>query len=800
MSNKDWIRGAGGGKGGGGGAAVEDDDTLFSDSKARIIDLLSEGEIVGLLNAEKSIYLNETPLQDSAGKSNFDDVVYSFREGTNSQTYISGFPGTENAVGVGIVVKKEAPGAVIRTFSSTAVDAIRVILNVPQLLDGDNDNGDLHGSTVSFKIYLEKDNNGSWYEAKVGSITGKTSAKYERAYRLDIPAAWKSSGFTTIAIKVERTSEDATTTKIQNELYFASYTKIIDNKLRYPNSAIIATQVDARQFTSIPNRAYEVKGVKIKVPSNYTPYDPGHCSLSGYRRKDRCTQAGGTWTGTSPGDTLYTGSWDGTFDTEWTCNPAWILYDLCTDDRYGLGKWLSASQMDKWSLYEIGKYCDSVDNSGKFTGIDDGWGNKEARFACNLYLQGREEAFKVLNDISSVFRGMIYWQQGQISPVQDAPKDPVMNFSNANVIEGTFTYEGTSRKQRHNVAHVTWNNPEDFYRKNIEYVEDAPGILNANNQIFSTDVIAVGCTSQGQARRVGKWILYTERYETEGITFSTGMEGAVVRPGDIIKVADSHKAGIRYGGRTAAGSTTTTIKLDAPTSVTAGKLYKLSLINTEEACIQSGVKQAETTQETCLNANVDNEWKPYVWVETKDVSTIGTTEAVTEIIVTSAFTNTPTTTYMWILEEMGTVEAADFRVLMTRESGPNIVEISALKYHEAKFGYIEENISFSSKSTSSLPNPSDPIPSPSNLTISEELYVDSMGNVKNRAEFSWDAPKTAGTSITYPYIASYYVEWRRKAPAITNWASMGETSAQSIIIDDAPAGTLEFRVKTRRIF
>jgi predicted phage tail protein len=155
---------------------------------------------------------------------------------------------------------------------------------------------------------------------------------------------------------------------------------------------------------------------------------------------------------------------------------------------------------------------------------------------------------------------------------------------------------------------------------------------------------------------------------------------------------------------------------------------------------------------------------------------------------------------MWILEEMGSVEAQDFRVLMTRESGPNKVEISALKYHGAKYGYIEENTAFSSKSTSSLPNPSDPIPSPSNLTINEELYVDSMGNVKNRAEFSWDAPKTAGTSTTYPYIASYYVEWRRKAPAITNWISIGETSAQSIIIDDAPAGTLEFRVKTRRIF
>jgi predicted phage tail protein len=872
MSNTYWIRGAGGG---GSTAPVEDDDTLFSDSKASVIDLLSEGEIVGLLSAQKSIYLNETPLQDSAGNSNFDDVSYQTRPGTNSQDSIPGFVGTENSVGVNVKVTKTA-GAVEKTFSSTTVDAVRVILNTPALLDGDNDNGDLHGSTVSFKIYRDKNNEGNWVEHIADSFTGKTSSKYERAYRLDIPQSWKSAGFTSISIKVERTSDDADdTAKIQNELYFNSYTKIIDNKLRYPNSAIIASQFDARQFTSIPNRSYEIKGVKIKVPSNYTPYDPGHCTLSGYRRKDRCTQAGGewiqgtcsdsdyttkttclaasnTWTGSGAvGDNLYSGSWDGTFDIAWTCNPAWILYDLCTDERYGLGKWLSASQMDKWSLYEIGKYCDAVDSSGNFVGVDDGWTNKEARFACNLYLQGREEAFKVLNDISSIFRGMIYWQQGQISAVQDAPKDPVMNFSDANVINGTFTYEGTSRKQRHNVAHVTWNNPEDFYRQNVEYVEDAPGILVANNQIFSTDVIAVGCTSQGQARRVGKWILYTERYETEVISFSTGMEGAAIRPGDLIKVADSHKAGVRYGGRIASGSTTTTIKLDSPTTVTGHKDYMLSVINTEAACIRAGVKQSisalscsnasystedtclqssgtcsggtatgsedydaciciidaiwtptntwTSPQSICLNAHIDNEWKPYVWVETKDVSYVSSDALVTELTVTSAFENTPTVNHMWILEEIGTVEAQDFRVLMTRESGPNIVEVSALRYHGAKYGLIEENITFSTKSTSSLPNPSDPIPAPSNLSIKEELYVDSMSNVKNRAEFSWEAPKTTGTSTTYPYVASYYVEWRRTSP-ITNWISMGETSAQSVIIDDAPAGTLEFRVKTRRIF
>jgi len=318
MSNTYWIRGAGGG---GSTAPVEDDDTLFSDSKASVIDLLSEGEIVGLLSAQKSIYLNETPLQDSAGNSNFDDVSYQTRPGTNSQDSIPGFVGTENSVGVNVKVTKTA-GAVEKTFSSTTVDAVRVILNTPALLDGDNDNGDLHGSTVSFKIYRDKNNEGNWVEHIADSFTGKTSSKYERAYRLDIPQSWKDAGFTSISIKVERTSDDADdTAKIQNELYFNSYTKIIDNKLRYPNSAIIASQFDARQFTSIPNRAYEIKGVKIKVPSNYTPYDPGHCTLSGYRRKDRCELAGGTWSGTSPGDNLYSGSWDGTFDIAWTCNP-----------------------------------------------------------------------------------------------------------------------------------------------------------------------------------------------------------------------------------------------------------------------------------------------------------------------------------------------------------------------------------------------------------------------------------------------------------------------------------------------
>ena len=860
------------GYGGGGDKNQEDQNTLFSSAKGKVIDLISEGEIGGLLNGKKSVFLDNTPLQNSSGVDNFSGAVFKERFGTNDQGYIPGYEGVEQSTTVNIkVTNSGSPGSHTATLSSASnYDAVRVGIFIPSLTNSNNDDGNTHGSEVGLKLEMESDSSGNWQTLIQETIKGKCTQRFDKSYRLDVPTSFKTPpGFNTLGIRMTRTSADETSAKISNEIYFGVYTAIIDNKLSYPNSALVGMQFNAEQFSTIPTRGYEIKGVKIKVPSNYTAYDPGHCSIGGKRRKDLCESAGGNWTGTAVGTTLYDGNWDGTFTTAWTCNPAWIFYDLCTEDRYGLGKWLDASQIDKWKLYEIAKYCDAVDNDGKFVGVNSGWGiasnpNREARFACHLYLQSAEEAYKVLNDIAAVFRGLLYWQEGMIVPVQDSPKDAVMTFGDANVIDGNFTYEGSSRKQRHNVALINWNNPQDLYKQNVEYVEDAEAIVDANNQIFSTSVRALGCTSQSQARRVGKWILYTEKHETEVVTFKTGMEGMGVRPGDLVKIADSSRAGVRYGGRVASGSTVNMIQLDSATPVISGKTYKLSLLNTEKACVRDGVKQTtvsstttaaatnkliDTTQyfassllgttitdstagtatvtavdsatqltlssdimasgeaytyqitgeEVCVNAHIDNEWKPYTWVEQRDTTAVTVTETVTQLGIPTAYTNTPTASYMWILEEMGSVEAQDFRLLSVREAEPNIYELSALKYHGAKYDLIENNIEFSAKSTSTLPDPSEEVPEPRDLLITEELYTDSRGAIKNRAEFSWKRPYTAGTAILYPYVASYYVDWRRTNP-ISNWTSMGETSSTSVTIEDAPAGSFEFRVKTRRVF
>jgi hypothetical protein len=566
MSNKEetLIVGAGGK----GSEPQEAPNTLFSSAKAEILDLVSEGEVEGLINGAQSIYLNGTPLKDLSGNYNFDSVAWEARPGTLSQTPIS--IATEEVSGVQVEhsvnkkVSKDSPGPVLDTFYTSQVDAVRVTLFVPRLAYQDK-KGNIHPTSVSFKIYLEKDGDGIWEEVLDTTISGKCTSRYDKAYYLDLPYWWQSTKFNSITIKVERTTADSDNAQMSNDLYFGTYTKVIHDNLNYPNSAIMGISLNAEQFSSIPARAYGIKGVKIKVPSNYTPYDPGHCSRGGIdTSRIACLAQGDSWTGTQPGDSLYSGPWDGTFKVAWTCNPAWVLYDLCTDTRYGLGRWLEESNIDKWSLYEIAKYCDGVDTAGDFVGVDAGYtkwvgspwsststgsGIMEARFACNLYLQGAQEAYKVINDIASIFRGMIYWQQGQISATQDAPSEPTMLFGDANVLEGGFSYEGSSRKVRHNVAHVSWSNPYDFFQQHVEYVEDSEAIAANNNQIFAKNILAVGCTSQGQAHRVGRWLLYTEKLETEVVVFQTGLEGASVRPGDIIKIADSSRASTRAGGR-----------------------------------------------------------------------------------------------------------------------------------------------------------------------------------------------------------------------------------------------------------
>lgn len=812
------IGAGGGGKGGGGSArvAVEAKDSLRSKAFAKVLDLVGEGEIEGLVNGLQSVYLDGTPIQNPDGTTNFSGVELVARNGSQAQDRIPNQPGVESTLQVGTEVT--AAVSVTRTISNVNVDAARVTIGIPQLTSQNTTNGDINGTTVEYAIDLQSNGGGfvpqllsqAFTTAGVSQITADryaaTSAdtygmalgldtfgvlagygtSYVVEYKLVSDTLWKSDGVTvssgktggklmgivigslnggTVAqtpilpagvweiqlrritatpemvsvqsaqrytgrayetltgkttsryqrshrieltgqapwdIRVRRLTADSTSVALQNKTFFDAYTEIIDAKLRYPNSALVGMKIDSSQFQSIPTRGYDVKLLKIKLPSNYNPTTR-----------------------------VYTGTWDGTFQVAWSDNPAWCFYDLVTTERYGLGGFIDESQVDKWAMYQIGRYCDEL--------VDDGFGGTEPRFTCNFYLQTRAEAYKVLQDFASIFRGMAFWSTGAITAVQDAPSDAVALFTAANVIEGRFNYSGSALRARHTVALVTWNDPGALYAQKVEYVEDAEAI--ARYGVNQTEVVAVGCTSRGQANRVGRWLLFSERFETETIQFQVGLDGAVVRPGQVIKVADATRAGGRFGGRISA-STTAAVTLDnVPAAAAAG--WEL------HAMLPSGDMQTRTV--SSINGSV--------------------------VSVAPAFTEAPTTQGIWVLSS-ATVEAQTFRVIAVSEDAESKnYNITALKHNPDKYAAIEDGLVLQQRDITLL---NDIPAAPTGLAVSESLYT-YQAEVRSKISIGWQEVEG---------IYKYFVDWRKDSG---NWTRI-ETPNTDIELLDTTPGTYNIKV------
>jgi predicted phage tail protein len=247
------IGAGGGGKGGGGSARVaqEAPDSLRSKAYARVVDLISEGEIEGLVDGLQSVYLDDTPIQNADGTANFSGITLETRNGSQQQSYVPGFSSVENEVVVGVEVK--ASQSIVRSITDPDVDAVRIKVSVPQLTNQDTTNGDLNGSSVNFAIDRQV-NGGGFVEIVNDTISGKTTTKYQRSYYVPLIGSgpWE--------IRVRRITSDSTSSAVQNKTFFDSYTEVIESKLRYPNSALVALRVDASQFSNIPRRSGPTAG------------------------------------------------------------------------------------------------------------------------------------------------------------------------------------------------------------------------------------------------------------------------------------------------------------------------------------------------------------------------------------------------------------------------------------------------------------------------------------------------------------------------------------------------------------
>ncbi|WGF05059.1 phage tail protein [Acinetobacter baumannii] len=551
-------------------------DSAQSKTFIKVLYGLAEGEIEGLANGLQSIYLEETPLQNADGSLNFENVKVDFRNGTNDQEYIEGFPAVENETAIDVELKSETPW--VRAFSNLDLDAVRLRLKWGPLRTQNATNGDVSGVTIEYAIDLQTDG-GVWTEVLKTKISDKTSANYERAHRIDLPRA--DSGW---LVRVRRLTPNTTSEYISDKMYIAAVTEVIDAKLRYPNTALLGLQYDAETFGNVAKVAMDAKGEILKVPTNYNPVTR-----------------------------QYVGMWDGTFKEAYSNNPAWIYYDICTVDRYALGDRLTPLMVDKWSLYRLAQYCDEM--------VPDGLGGQEPRFTCNVYLQSAEGAFEILTKLAGVFRAITFWDGNSIICDADIPQDTYFTYTRANVIDGNFEYSGTRARDRHNVVKIAWDNPANHYKTEYEFVRDEKAIAEAG-QVRILELDAWGCTSRGQAQRAGHWALKSEQLETRTVSFKVGLDGYIPLPGKVIEVADPLFAGRANGGRVSAISAdrkSITLDRDDVVAVAGDRL----IINGEDGKAQTRIIQSISGRVVTVTHEFDAIAAQNVWViDAQDLATM----------------------------------------------------------------------------------------------------------------------------------------------------------------------------------
>lgn len=674
-------------------------DNLRSIATAKILLALGEGEFKGLLTGQQ-IFLDGTPILDQSGNENFTNVKWEFRSGSQDQTYIQGIPDVENEIAISTELTLVSPNW-IRSITDASLSAVNIRLYWPALMKQE-DNGDLGGYSISYAIDISS--NGGAYTTVINTaVTGKTTSGYERTHRIDLP-----QGNSNWSVRVRRITPKQTSGSIQDSMFVQAYTEVIDRKFRYPNTALLYVEFDAAQFKNVPQISCLPYGRQIRVPSNYDPILR-----------------------------TYSGTWDGTFKIDWTDNPAWIVYDIILNERFGLGKRINQAMVDRYNFYQIAQYCDQL--------VPDGKGGTEPRYICNIYIQGQEEAWQVLRDLASIYRGMVYWAQDQMYSFADMPRDVDFVYSRSNVIDGKFSYSSSSEKVRYTRAIISYDNPDNHYNSDITVVTDQK--LQTRYGDTPVELAAIGCTRESEAQRRGKWAIYTNAAD-RGVSFDVGLDGNIPKPGYIIGVADQMLSGRVNAGRLTSVTSNVRVTLDRDVPLNVGDRLLLNL--------PSGKNEARTVQ--TVNGRI--------------------------ITVTTAYSELPEKELVYAVE-YSDLAIQQFRVTNVARTDDVTFTITAVQHDPSKYNNIDTGARLTDRPISVIPTgaqePPNDVKITSTVNVEQTMAVTTMTII-------WNPAKNA---------VAYDVEWRKDN---SEWIKLPRTGLLSADVKGVYTGNYLARVRAVSAF
>jgi predicted phage tail protein len=665
------------GKGGGGGAGRETADNIETSVNLKVIDLIGEGEIEGICYpALQNVYFDSTPLQNSDGTNNYNLNYFSWNTGTNDQPPIPGFNSVKTEVSVNQEVKKQV-GAVTRTVVTPNLDAVVVTIAIPRLVKYKEDGGS-ESTSVQFYIYLRVDF-GLFVRQHDVYYDRKSSAGFEVQRRIELP-----DSYTQFQIRVERVTNDSTSDRLNNSTNWKSYSEVIDRKFNYPNLALAVFAISSKVISGgVPTRRYKIRAIKVQLPTNATV--------------------------NSDGSLTYAGSWDGSFTTpRWCADPAWCLYDLLRNDRFGVAipEWMLDSS--KWDYYSASQWCNGQVSNGR--------GGTEPRFLLSLKLEEEYNVYQLLSLFASVFNGIYFLSENKLALAVDSPSDPVAVLNND---KANFNYQDLALRNRYTVAIVTWSNPDLLGQPDTTVVEDRFGIAQYGYR--PVEITAVGANRLTQARRYGLYFLYTNRLQSDSLTATVGQIGSRFKPGEIVYVADRNKRDVQTG-RLVSVSNTGTFTLDRDVNLNSGTAYLLY------CSLPNGVLESRYLD-----------------------GSFGISRSVT---VSSLFSTSPLPGAVWILVNPFHAALPQYRIMsVVAKQSPNY-ELVLVGHAPNKYADIELDMAISEPIISIPVFSNSTVNSPRNISVF--VTNEASGYV---VDVSWDYPLNG--SAPDQFTARYLVRYQR---------------------------------------
>ncbi|WPJ56021.1 hypothetical protein RCIP0100_00018 [Klebsiella phage RCIP0100] len=687
---------------------VEDPDSLISNATVRMLLALSEGETVPISAEDlpKRVYMDGTPVQNDDGSVNIPGVTLEYRNGTPQQEPINGFPAVESETRINVELKKSS--AWVRNITNTEIDAVRIRMNFRLVIQ--QKDGDRVGGRIEYRIEYRKVGDSVYTVAFNGAVDGKQKDNYERDHRIDLPKS--STGW---QIRVTRLTDDSKSDTTVLNSGIVAVTEIVDARVRYPWTSLLFVSFDAKSFQNIPKISIKMGGRLVLVPSNYDPVNH-----------------------------TYSGSWNGTFKQAWTDNPAWIVYDIILHKRFGIGRRIPSSFLNKWTMYSIARRCDEL-----VTNAD---GTQNRRYTCNVYIQKRAHAWSVIRDLASIFNGMVSYSNMQLQFAQDAPAEVRHVVTNDDVVNGTFEYSYGSMANRRGIAMVTFDDPKAHYKTQttVAQIKD----LVERYGVEPLEVSGIGCTDEYEAQRRGLWALLSNTNDMQ-ISYRVGLNGIKYLIGDVVGIANRYVQGGQFGGRVAgvSGTTITTDRMISDHVAIGDRVI---------------VRQAGSD---------------------------GTYNRVINAIAADRMSFTVDGTNLDI--QSGEVFLLDTKVLapeliritkITYNEQDNNFTVTGLQYSHSKYLQVDTGARIEDRPTSLIPTGQ--VQAPANV-VAEGYSIVNQGIRSANVNCSW---------FTVDQAVSYDIQVRRTSQSngqwSQGWTNLASQSSTSVDLTNVLTGTYQFRVRS----